>query len=62
MESYKGCYIEVKSNNDINYPYIAETRIGLQDIKKVGYSREQAINLVKSEIDFILAIKQSKNE
>lgn len=62
MEFYKGCYISIEDNNDINYPYIAISKVGNQDIKKKGYSKQEAIDLAKQEIDFIIGIIEMKRK
>lgn len=58
MIQYKGCSIKVVDNNDKEYPYLAIIRVGSEEIKKRGYSEEQAINLAKDTINFVLGAQK----
>ena len=59
---YRGYVIRTEFNKkDKNYPFIAVARKGSEELKKRGYDEQQAVDLVTSEIDFILAI-QAKNK
>lgn len=56
---YKGYSINVEFNKkDKNYPYTAIARNGFEVIKKRGYSEQQAIDLITSEIDFTIAVQE----
>lgn len=58
MEEYKGYIIEVMDNKDNEYPFKAFAR-GLNGIEQKGFSRQNAIDLVKNLIDFTI-VKQDE--
>lgn len=61
--NYKGYEIQVKSNpKNKEYPFIAVARNRDETIEKRGYDEQQAINLVKSLIDFTLGMKELNNK
>ena len=55
MEEYRGYVIEVIENNEKEYPYKAIARKEEQEIKHKGYSKLQAIDLVKETINLAIA-------
>lgn len=58
---YKGWNIEVKDNNNKEYPYLAVARKGMYKEEKRGYSKQQAIDLIESVIDFSESIRNKQN-
>ncbi|MFB5758987.1 hypothetical protein [Paenibacillus medicaginis] len=58
---YRGFEIDVVKNNDKEYPFLARCRIGKEIVEKRGYSKEQAISLTKSIIDFTLYAIENKS-
>jgi len=55
MEEYRGYLIEVVENNEKEYPYKAIARKDDEQIKHKGYSKLQAIDLVKGTINLAIA-------
>ena len=55
MEEYRGYVIEVVENHEKEYPFKAIARREQEEIKHKGYSKLQAIDLVKETINLALA-------
>ncbi|APC41321.1 hypothetical protein [Clostridium estertheticum] len=55
MEEYRGYVIEVVENDEKQYPYKAIARKEKEQIKHKGYSKLQAIDLVKGTINLEIA-------
>ena len=55
MEEYRGYVIEVIENNEKEYPFKAIARKDEEEIKHKGYSKLQAIDLVKETINISIA-------
>ena len=54
MEEFRGYTIEIIENNEKEYPYKAIARKGEEEIKHKGYSKLQALDLVKATINLAI--------
>jgi hypothetical protein len=55
MEEFRGYAIEITENNEKEYPYKAIARKGEEEIKHKGFSKLQALDLVKETINLSIA-------
>ena len=55
MEEYRGYVIEIIENNEKEYPFKAIARKGEEEIKHKGFSKLQALDLVKETINIAMA-------
>ena len=51
MEEYRGYEIEIIENNEKEYPFKVIARKGEEEIKHKGFSKLQALDLVKETIN-----------
>lgn len=62
MEEYRGYIIEVMENNEKEYPYKAIARKQNEEVKHKGFTKQDAIDLVKVSINRTLEKIEMKNK